>query len=75
MIHIWMESLFDKEANLSGLMSKAIRNQWESSKQVTVQNLSGRCVAVFWPFGPCNVLALPRDANRGPWTSLRLYNK
>jgi hypothetical protein len=29
----------------------------------------------FGPFGPCNVSALPRDANRGPWTSLRLYNQ
>jgi hypothetical protein len=48
MIHIWMESLFDKEANPSGPMSKAIRNQWELSKQVNVQNLSGRCVTVFW---------------------------
>jgi hypothetical protein len=43
-----MESLFDKEANPSGLTSKAVWNQQESSKQVTVQNLSGRCVAVFW---------------------------
>jgi hypothetical protein len=48
MIHIWMESLFDKEANPSGPTSKAVRNQRESLKQVTVQNLSGRCVAVFW---------------------------
>jgi hypothetical protein len=44
MIHIWMESLFVKEANPSGPTSKDVRNQWESSKQVTVQNLSGRCV-------------------------------
>jgi hypothetical protein len=28
----------------------------------------------FGPFGPCNVLALPRDVNRSPWTPLRLYN-
>jgi hypothetical protein len=28
----------------------------------------------FGPFGPCNVSALPRDTNRGPWTPLRLYN-
>jgi hypothetical protein len=48
MIHIWMERLFDKEANPSGPTSKAIRNQRESSKQVTIQNLSGHCVAVFW---------------------------
>jgi hypothetical protein len=48
MIHIWMESLFDKEANSSGPTSKDVRNQRESSKQVTIQNLSGRCVAVFW---------------------------
>jgi hypothetical protein len=48
MIHIWMESLFDKEANPSGPTSKAVRNQRESSKQVTIQNLSGRCAAVFW---------------------------
>jgi hypothetical protein len=43
-----MESLFDKEANPSDPTSKAVRNQRESSKQVTVQNLSGRRVAVFW---------------------------
>jgi hypothetical protein len=43
-----MESLFDKKANPSGPASKAVRNQQESSKQVTVQNLSGRCVAVFY---------------------------
>jgi hypothetical protein len=48
MIHIWMESLFDKEANPSGPTSKAIWNQRESSKQLTIQNLSGRCVTVFW---------------------------
>jgi hypothetical protein len=29
----------------------------------------------FGPFGPCNVSALPRDANKGPWTPLRLYNQ
>jgi hypothetical protein len=29
----------------------------------------------FGPFGPCNVSALPRDANRGSWTPLRLYNQ
>jgi hypothetical protein len=28
--------------------SKAVRNPRESSKQVTIQNLSGRCAAVFW---------------------------
>jgi hypothetical protein len=43
-----MESLFDKEANPSGPTSNAIWNQQESSKQVTIQNLSGRYVAVFW---------------------------
>jgi hypothetical protein len=43
-----MEILFDKEANPSGLTSKAVQNQQESSKQVNVQNLPGRCVAVFW---------------------------
>jgi hypothetical protein len=48
MIHIWMERLFDMEANPSGHTSKSVLNQWESSKQVTVQNLSGRCVVVFW---------------------------
>jgi hypothetical protein len=58
MIHIWMESLFDKEANPSGPTSKYIRNQQESSKQVTVQNLSGRCVAVFWADWPCIVSGL-----------------
>jgi hypothetical protein len=29
----------------------------------------------FGLFGPCNVSALPRDANRGPLTSLSLYNQ
>jgi hypothetical protein len=29
----------------------------------------------FGPFGPCNVSALPRDANRGPWMPLRIYNQ
>jgi hypothetical protein len=48
MIHIWMEILFDKKTNPSGPMSKAIRNQQESSKQVTFQNLSGCYVAVYW---------------------------
>jgi hypothetical protein len=43
-----MEILFDKEANPSGPTSKAVQNQQESSKQVTIQNLSGRCVTVFW---------------------------
>jgi hypothetical protein len=43
-----MESLFDKEANSSGPTSKAFWNQWESLKQFIIQNLSGRCVAVFW---------------------------
>jgi hypothetical protein len=43
-----MESLFNKEANPSGPTSKAIWNQQESSKQVSVQNLSGRYVIVFW---------------------------
>jgi hypothetical protein len=32
MIHIWMESLFDKEANPSGPTSKDVWNQRESSK-------------------------------------------
>jgi hypothetical protein len=29
----------------------------------------------FGPFGPCNVSALPRDVNRGPWMSLRVCNQ
>jgi hypothetical protein len=48
MIHIWMESFFDKKANPSGPTSKDVRNQQESLKQFSIQNLSGRCVAVFW---------------------------
>jgi hypothetical protein len=48
MIHIWIESLFDKETNPSGTMSKAVRNQRELSKQVIIQNLSGCYVAVYW---------------------------
>jgi hypothetical protein len=68
MIHIWMESLFDKEANPSGPTSKDVRNQRESSKQVTVQNLSGRCVAVFWADWPCIVSGLkPKLWAPNPW--------
>jgi hypothetical protein len=66
--HIWMESLFDKEANSSGLASKYAQNQRGSSKQVTVQNLSGRCVAVFWVDWPCIVSGLkPKLWAPNPW--------
>jgi hypothetical protein len=69
MIHIWMESLFDKEANSSGLTSKYVQNQQESSKQVTVQNLSGRCVAVFWADWPCIMSGLkPKLWAPNPWS-------
>jgi hypothetical protein len=68
MIHIWMEILFDKEANSSGPTSKYVQNQRESSKQFTVQNLSGRCVAVFWADWPCIVSGLkPKLWVPNPW--------
>jgi hypothetical protein len=68
MIHIWMESLFDKEANPSGPTSKDVQNQRESSKQVTVQNLSGRCVVVFWADWPGIVSGLkPKLWAPNPW--------
>jgi hypothetical protein len=31
-----MESLFDKEANPSGITSKSVWNQQESSKQISI---------------------------------------
>ena len=64
-IHIWMEILFDKEANPSGLTSKALWNQQESSKQVSVQNLSGCCDTVFWSVGPFIVLEPIRGRVQG----------
>jgi hypothetical protein len=69
MIHIWMESLFDKKANPSGPTSKYVRNQWESSKQFTVQNLSGRCVAVLLADWPCIMSGLkPKLWAPNPWS-------
>src|SRR6266542_4489748 len=41
------------------------RSQRETSKQVSIQNLSGCCVTVFWPVGPCIVLESIRGASRG----------
>ena len=64
MIHIWMESLFDKEANPSGFTSETLWNQQESSKQVSIQNLPGCCDTYFWSVGPCIVFGPIRGASR-----------
>src|SRR6266540_1407367 len=45
--------------------SKFHRSQRETSKQVSIQNLPGCCVTVFWPVGPCIVLESIRGASRG----------
>ena len=38
-------------------MHKLSRSKQESSKQCDVQNLPGRCAAVFWAVGPYTMLA------------------
>ena len=38
-------------------MQNFVRSQQELPKQYDVQNLSGRCAAVFWAVGLCTMLA------------------
>jgi hypothetical protein len=40
-----------------------------------IQNLLGAVLLFFEPFGPCSVLGLLRDTNKGLWPPLRLYNQ
>ena len=68
MIHIWMENSLDKEANPSGLMSKALRNQQKSSKQVDVQQKpeawSNKISSLPRPPGPVCLKLVTQDASR-----------
>jgi hypothetical protein len=43
--YIWLEAQFHRASNGTGLMSKFVLSQRESSKQVDVQNLPRCCVA------------------------------
>src|SRR6266542_1091985 len=65
MFYIRMETEFHRASNGTGPTSNFHLSQRELSKQVDVQNLSGCCVTVFWPVGPCIVLESIRAASRG----------
>ena len=60
-----LDSVFDKEANPSGLTSKYLRNKQESSKQVSVQNLPRCYDTAFWSVGPCIVFGSIRGRVQG----------
>jgi hypothetical protein len=53
-------SKFHSASNGTGLMPKFHQSQWESSKEVDVQNLPWCCANTFWAVGPTGGPCGPR---------------